>query len=31
MSYEKQTWNNGDVITAEKLNKMDNGWGTVDT
>lgn len=25
MSYTKQTWNNGDVITAEKLNHMEDG------
>lgn len=25
MSYTKQTWNNGDVITAEKLNHMEEG------
>lgn len=25
MSYEKQTWTNGDVITAEKLNHMEDG------
>lgn len=25
MSYEKQTWATGDVITAEKLNNMENG------
>ena len=25
MSYEKQTWANGDVITAEKLNHMEDG------
>ena len=25
MSYEKQTWQNGDTITAEKLNYMENG------
>ena len=25
MSYEKNTWANGDVITAAKLNKMENG------
>lgn len=25
MSYEKQTWKNGDIITAEKLNHMEDG------
>ena len=25
MSYEKQTWTTGDIITAEKLNHMENG------
>ena len=25
MSYTKQTWNTGDVITAQKLNHMENG------
>ena len=25
MSYEKQTWANGDTITAEKLNHMESG------
>ena len=25
MSYEKTTWTNGDVITAEKLNHIENG------
>ena len=27
MSYEKQTWVNGEVITADKLNHMENGIG----
>ena len=27
MSYEKQTWQNGDIITAEKLNHMEDGIG----
>lgn len=27
MSYTPINWATGDVITAEKLNKMDNGWG----
>ena len=25
MGYEKQTWSNGDIITQEKLNHMENG------
>ena len=25
MSYTKQTWANGDIITAEKLNRMESG------
>ena len=25
MAYEKQTWANGDIITAEKLNHMEDG------
>lgn len=25
MAYQKTTWKNGDVITAEKLNNMENG------
>lgn len=25
MSYEKNTWSNGDIITAEKLNNIENG------
>ena len=25
MAYTKNTWNNGDVITAEKLNHMEDG------
>lgn len=25
MSYEKQTWNTGDLITAEKLNHLEDG------
>lgn len=25
MAYAKQTWNNGDVITADKLNHMEDG------
>lgn len=27
MSYTPINWQTGDTITAEKLNKMDNGWG----
>lgn len=29
MSYEKQTWASGDVITAEKLNHMEEGITTI--
>ena len=25
MSYNKTTWNSGDIITAQKLNKIENG------
>lgn len=25
MAYEKQTWNNGDIITADKLNHIEDG------
>lgn len=28
MSYEKQTWTTGEVITAEKLNHMEDGIGS---
>ena len=28
MSYEKQTWANGDIITAQKLNHMEGGIET---
>ena len=28
MSYTPINWQNGDIITAEKLNKMDRGWDT---
>ena len=28
MAYTPINWQTGDTITAEKLNKMDNGWGT---
>ena len=27
MAYTPINWQNGDIITAEKMNKMDNGWG----
>lgn len=27
MSYTPINWQTGDTITAEKMNKMDNGWG----
>lgn len=30
MAYTPINWQNGDTITAEKMNKMDNGWGAVD-
>ena len=26
MSYTPINWQTGDIITAEKMNKMDNGW-----
>ena len=29
MSYTKTTWQNGDIITAEKLNNMENGIANV--
>ena len=28
MSYEPTNWKNGDIITAEKLNKIENGIST---
>ena len=28
MSYEKQIWNSGDIITADKLNHMEDGIST---
>lgn len=28
MSYTKQTWANGDIITSEKLNHMEDGIGS---
>lgn len=31
MAYTPINWQTGDTITAEKMNKMDNGWGTVTT
>ena len=31
MSYTPINWQNGDTITAEKMNKMDNGWGVSST
>ena len=31
MSYTPINWQNGDTITAEKMNKMDNGWGVEST
>lgn len=31
MAYTPINWQNGDTITAEKLNKMDNGWGIEST
>lgn len=31
MSYTPINWQTGDTITAEKLNKMDNGWGVENT
>lgn len=30
MSYVKNTWQNGDTVTAEKLNNMENGIAAVD-
>lgn len=27
MAYTPINWQNGDTITADKMNKMDNGWG----
>lgn len=29
MAYEPTNWQNGDIITAEKLNKMENGIGNL--
>ena len=31
MSYTPINWQTGDTITAEKMNKMDNGWGVSST
>ena len=31
MSYEKQAWQNGDVITDEKMNHIENGIDEVDS
>lgn len=31
MTYTPINWQTGDTITAEKLNKMDNGWGGENT
>lgn len=31
MAYTPISWQTGDTITAEKLNKMDNGWGIEST
>lgn len=31
MAYTPINWQNGDTITAEKMNKMDNGWGVANT
>ena len=31
MAYTPINWQTGDTITAEKLNKMDNGWGIEST
>ena len=31
MAYEKTNWSSGDVITAEKLNHMEDGITSVDT
>lgn len=30
MAYEKQTWNNGDVITEGKLNHIEEGIDIID-
>ena len=31
MAYTPINWQTGDTITAEKMNKMDNGWGVKNT
>lgn len=31
MAYTPINWQNGDTITAEKMNRMDNGWGVTTT
>lgn len=31
MAYTPINWQTGDTITAEKMNKMDNGWGVENT
>ena len=31
MSYEKQTWANGDIITAEKLNHIEDGIEAIES
>ena len=31
MSYVKNTWKNGDTVTAAKLNNMENGIASVDS
>lgn len=31
MTYTPINWQTGDTITAEKMNKMDNGWGISET
>ena len=31
MAYTPINWQTGDTITAEKMNKMDNGWGASST
>lgn len=30
MSYEKTTWNDGDIISAEKMNNIQNGIANLD-
>ena len=31
MAYEKTTWATGDVVTAEKLNNIENGIAVADS